>query len=80
VLFTFSDTPNYQVEVTETYPRKSAAIRCYQSQFTQLEMEDLLLSLKQKEYRSISMERDAYIESFMLLKPNQLHLNLHHQS
>lgn len=75
VVFTFTPHPNILVEVTQTYQQKLQAIRCYQSQFTPQDMEDIINFLESNERQNPGNDPAVYAESFRVISPQQLHLH-----
>jgi N,N'-diacetylchitobiose non-reducing end deacetylase len=74
VVYYFTHTPNTLFDVTSTHALMQQAVRCYRSQFSQEEMERLILQLEQQAREAARDQAYELAEPLKLLHPSQLHI------
>ncbi len=76
VAFYYTNDPNTPVDISRTCERKARAVSCYRAQFTDEDMQRLLMVLDFKE-RSFAEGRGySHAEALKVMHPNQLHCGL----
>jgi len=77
VIFGLTNSPNITVDISEYQKRKHLAIDSYKMQFTQESMTALHTSVEREEKICAKNLPFKYGESFKILRPEQLHINIH---
>jgi LmbE family N-acetylglucosaminyl deacetylase len=75
--FYFTHAPNTTFDISGVQPSKHQAIRQYQAQFAAVEMERLQQAIVAEEQRAGVQAGFAYGEQLKILRPSQLHLDVH---
>ncbi len=73
VAFYFTREPNYITDISTTWEKKSAAVRCYQAQFEPAGMEQLIKALHAKSMQVAEGQSFRQGEALKVLHPAALH-------
>lgn len=72
----FTREPNYIADITSTWEEKIAATRCYETQFTQEGMEELVFALDMKSQQVAQGQSFSRGEPLKVLHPSALHCGI----
>ncbi|MGE5375767.1 MAG: PIG-L deacetylase family protein [Bacteroidota bacterium] len=72
----FTREPNYIADISSTWERKVAAVRCYESQFSPEGMEQLVFALDMKSQRVAEGQSFPRGEPLKVLHPSALHCGI----
>lgn len=76
IAFYYTREPNQVVDISATWETKLAAVRCYETQFDQPSMDQLILALDAKSQQVSAGESFARGEPLKVLDPRALHCGI----
>ncbi len=77
VIFYLSHRPNVIVDIDATRQRKHRALDCYKAQFTPESLQKLHEQIELDEQKYAEGEQFEFGEAFKLVRPEDLHINIH---
>lgn len=76
MVYYYTRDPNYIADISTTWEDKVAAVRCYQTQFTQDDMQELLRILDLKSRQNATSANFERGEALKVLHPSALHCGM----